>query len=255
MRLTTIGTGTAAPSPARVCSAQLVETRGVRLLLDCGSGSVHRMAQLGIDWMAITQVALTHFHADHTSDLATLIFAWRYGAIPWREAAITLIGPPGTTDAIARIDAAFGGAFGTLGYRIDVREVAAGEQVALESDVHLTSHRVPHTAESVAYSIQAGATRIVYTGDTGRDAALAEWAAGCDLLLAECSLPESMKMATHLTPEDCGELAGVAGPGMLVLTHFYPPVEAVDIRGIVADRYAGPVVLASDGWSTVIEEM
>jgi ribonuclease BN (tRNA processing enzyme) len=64
-----------------------------------------------------------------------------------------------------------------------------------------------------------------------------------------------MKMATHLTPEDCGELAGGAGPGMLVLTHFYPPVEAVDIRGIVAERYDGPVVLASDGWSTVIEEM
>ena len=46
----------------------------------------------------------------------------------------------------------------------------------------------------------------------------------------------------------------VAGPGMLVLTHFYPPVEAVDIRGIVAERYAGPVVLAFDGWSTVIED-
>ncbi len=253
MRLTTIGTGTAAPSPTRVCSAQLVETGGVRLLLDCGSGSVHRMAQLGIDWMAITHLALTHFHADHTTDLATLLFAWRYGAIPWREAPVTVFGPPGTAATVASIDTAFGGKFATLGFPIDVRELAEGESVDLGA-VRLETRKVPHTPESVAYSIRSGARRIVYTGDTGPDATLGEWAAGSDLLLAECSLPESMKMATHLTPEDCGELAGLAGPAMLVLTHFYPPVEPLDIRAIVRERYAGPVVLATDGWSTVIEE-
>ena len=254
MRITTIGTGTAAPSPSRVCAAHLVESGEVRLLLDCGSGAVHRMAQVGIDWMGITHLAFTHFHADHTTDLATLVFAWRYGAIPWRQTAITVFGPPGTNEIVARIDAAFGGSFATLGYPIIVREIGEGERVEVATGVHLMSRKVPHTAESVAYSIEAGSRRIVYTGDTGPDPALGAWAAGCDLLLAECSLPESMKMATHLTPEDCGELAGAARPGMLVLTHFYPPVEAVDIRGIVAERYAGPVVLAFDGWSTVIED-
>ena len=253
MRLTAIGTGTAAPSASRVCSAQLVEAGDVRLLLDCGSGSVHRMAQLGIDWMAITHIALTHFHADHTTDLATLFFAWRYGAIPWRQVPVTVYGPPGTTEAMARIEAAFGGKFATLGFTIEVRELAEGEVVEI-GGVRLESRKVPHTPESVAYSIRFGSRRIVYTGDTGPDTALGEWSAGADLLLAECSLPESMKMATHLTPEDCGALAGLATPAMLVLTHFYPPVETVDIRAIVGERYAGPVVLASDGWSTEIED-
>jgi ribonuclease BN (tRNA processing enzyme) len=253
MRVTTIGTGTAAPSPGRVCAAHLVETADVRLLLDCGSGSVHRMAQLGIDWMAITHLAVTHFHADHTTDIATLFFAWRYGAIPWRQLPIVVYGPAGTRDVIARIDAAFGGSFGTLGYAIDVREMAPGESADL-GGVMVSAHKVPHTPESVAYSIQAGANRVVYTGDTGRDASLGEWAAGSDMLIAECSLPESMKMATHLTPEDCGELAAQASPGTLVLTHFYPPVEAVDIRAIIGTRFPGPVVLAFDGWSTVIED-
>ena len=253
MRLTTIGTGTAAPSPSRVCSAHLVEAGAVRLLLDCGSGSVHRMAQLGLDWMGITHIALTHFHADHTTDLATLLFAWRYGAIPWREVPVTVFGPSGTIDIMARIDAAFGGKFATLGFAIDIRELAEGEVTDL-GGVQLESRKVPHTPESVAYSIRAGSSRIVYTGDTGPDAALGVWSASADVLLAECSLPESMKMATHLTPEDCGELAGVATPATLVLTHFYPPVETVDIRAIVGERYTGPVVLASDGWSTVIED-
>ena len=254
MRLTTIGTGTAAPSAGRVCSGHLVAARDARLLLDCGSGAVFRMAQRGIDWMGITHLALTHFHADHTTDVATLLFAWRYGAIPWRTAPIVIYGPPGTTDLVARLDAAFGGSFLTLGFEVRVQEVAEGERVTLSEGVELVSHKVPHTAESVAYSVESEGRRMVYTGDTGADAALGEWAAGCDLLLAECSLPESMRMATHLPPEGCGELAARAGTRHLVLTHFYPPVELLDIRAIVAERFAGAVTLASDGWSTEIEE-
>jgi ribonuclease BN (tRNA processing enzyme) len=34
-----------------------------------------------------------------------------------------------------------------------------------------------------------------------------------------------------------------------VLTHFYPPVETVNILGEVAESYTGPTVLATDGWS------
>lgn len=255
MKLTTIGTGTAAPSPLRVCSAQLVEAGPVRLLLDCGSGCVYRMAQLGIDWMSITHVVLTHFHADHTSDLATLLFAWRYGAIPWREAPIVIVGPPGTVDVVARLDAAFGGKFTSLGFELRILEASPDEQVTIGDGVYLRSRKVPHTPESVAYSIESGGRRIVYTGDTGPDDALGDWAAGCDLLIAECSLPQSMAMATHLTPEGCGDLARRAAPGRLVLTHFYPPVELVDIRAIVAERHAGAVTLATDGWSTEIEDM
>jgi ribonuclease BN (tRNA processing enzyme) len=164
------------------------------------------------------------------------------------------VGPIGTGGVLDRIDAAFGGSFRTLGYEIRVREVGVEETLDLPGGVRITSRKVPHTPESVAYSIQAGNRRIVYTGDTGPDASLGEWAAGCDVLIAECSLPATMRMATHLTPEDCAELAAAARPGMLVLTHFYPPVEAVDVRAIVGERFTGPLVLATDGWTTEIED-
>ena len=57
MRLVTVGTGAAAPSPHRVCAGHLVAAGDVRLLMDCGSGVVHRMAALRLDWRAITHVA------------------------------------------------------------------------------------------------------------------------------------------------------------------------------------------------------
>jgi ribonuclease BN (tRNA processing enzyme) len=252
MRLTTIGTGTVAPHPRRVCAAHLIETERVRLLLDCGHGAVHRMASLGVTWESITHLAVTHFHPDHIGDLPLLLLAWRYGTLPPRSEPVTLIGPPGTIDLVDRLAAAFGEWLRAPEYPLTVQELAPGEALPLD-DVTLGARKVPHTEESVAYSVESGARRVVYTGDTAFDAELGAWAEGCDVLLAECSLPAEMALPTHLTPQECGALARLAAPRRLVLTHFYPPVEQVDIAGIVGETFAGDLVLAEDGWSTNIE--
>lgn len=249
MRLTTIGTGTAAPSPTRVQAGHLVEAGPVRLLLDCGSGVVHRMAALGLDWQTLTHVAITHFHADHVSDLATLFVAWRHGQLPPRAEPVTIVGPPGIAALLERHAAALWDDLRTPGYPVQVVELARGGRTELGGRVALASLPVPHTAESVAYSVEDAGRRIVYTGDTAPDAALGAWAAGCDVLLAECSLPTAMAIPSHLTPELAGELAAAATPGLLALTHFYPPVEQVDVAALVATRWTGATVLAHDGWS------
>ena len=255
MRLTTIGTGTAAPSAARVNAGHLVEAAGVRLLLDCGSGVTHRMAGLGIDWAGITHVALTHFHPDHVSDVATLVQAWRYGMLPPRSTPMEIIGPPGTDGMMDRMAAALAPSLRAPGtFEVRVREIAFDGTVELGDGVTLAARKVPHTEESVAYSVAHGTRRLVYTGDTGEDAGLGEWAAGCGVLLAECSLPAQMAIDTHLTPERCGALAAAAAPRLLALTHFFPPVERVDVRTAVAELFGGPAVLAFDGWSTEIED-
>ena len=254
MRLTTIGTGTAAPTAGRVQSAHLIESGDVRLLMDCGSGAVGRMADLGIPWQEITHLAITHFHADHIIDVPTLLYAWRYGQLPPRTRGITVIGPAGTLRMLSSFAGVFGSGLLGLGFPISVRELAPGDRIEITDDMTLECLKVPHTDESVAYSIERGRRRIVYTGDTGPDDALGRWAEGCDVLLAECSLPEAMAMATHLTPAHCGALGAAARPDLLVLTHFYPPVEAVDIRGEVGAQFSGAVALATDGWTLDLEE-
>lgn len=248
MRLTTVGTGTVEPHPTRVCAGHLVQHADVTLLLDCGSGVVHRLAALGLPWQSITHVALTHFHGDHIADLAMLCYAFRYGQLPARTAPLQILGPPGTRELVDRLALVFGTWLHAPGYSLEVIEQSVGERQLLGTQLTLESRRVPHTAESVAYSIAAADRRVVFTGDTGFDEGLGAWAAGCDVLLAECSLPESLAIPSHLTPSSVGALAALAQPALLALTHFYSPVEAVDIHALVAEHFAGSVVLATDGW-------
>jgi len=253
MRLTVLGTGTIAFSPNRSCAGYYVEAGDARLLLDCGSGTTRRLAELGIPWQELTHVVLTHFHVDHHGDLPTLVFGLKYGMLPARTAPLQVVGPAGTSALLGRLAGAHGDWLTAPGFPLLVTELAPGATFDL-GGATLGCTKVPHTAESVAYSITEGARRLVYSGDTGFDPAFAEWAKGCDLLVLECSLPQSMAIVEHLTPEQCGELARVAAPGLLVLTHLYPPVEAVDIATIVGASFSGALTVAHDGWRTEVRD-
>lgn len=255
MHLTVIGSGTAAPSPTRVQAGLLVDCGETLLLLDCGSGVVFRMAQLGLPWEGITHVALTHFHADHVTDLPTLMVAWRYGLLPPRSAPGTVMGPAGTRHLLDTLGGLFGSAvLAPDSWPLTVAEMAPDDVAELPGGVTLRARKVPHTEESVAYSIEHAGRRVVYTGDTAFDESLGAWAEGCDVLVAECSLPDAMAVPSHLTPREAGRIAARARPERLVLTHFYPPVERENVGAQVAEGgYTGNLVLAVDGWSTTLE--
>ena len=105
MRFTTLGTGTVALSPNRSCAAYLVEADELQLLIDCGSGTTRRLAELAKSWQTITHIALTHFHIDHHGDLPSIIFAWKYGMLPTRSAPLDVIGPVGTQALLERLAA------------------------------------------------------------------------------------------------------------------------------------------------------
>jgi len=248
MRFTALGTGTVSLSANRSCAGYLLETTSARLLIDCGAGITRRLAERGTGWQRITHVAITHFHIDHHGDLPTLVFAWKYGFLPARSEPVEVIGPVGIAALMDRLASAYGDWLRAPGFPLTVREITPADVVELPGGLRLRCQPVPHTPESVAYSMEVGSRRIVYTGDTGPSPELAAWAHGCDLLVAECSLPTGMQIPEHLTPEQCGELAAAAAPGHLALTHFYPPVEQVDIRALVAAHFAGPVTLTRDGW-------
>jgi ribonuclease BN (tRNA processing enzyme) len=247
VELVTVGTGTVAPSAERTAACHWVSRGAVRVLLDCGAGSLHRLAQFGLPWRDVTHVILSHFHPDHYGELPMLVYALRHTATPPRTEPLVILGPPGVVRLVKALAEGFGPWLLDPGFPIGILDLRDGEPFPLDGDVSLETFPVPHTTESVALSLTSPEGRLVYTGDTGPSAELARWAAGCDVLLAECSLPESMALDTHLTPQRAGELAQQARAKRLVLTHFYPPVEASDPAHGARAVFEGPVTAARDG--------
>ena len=247
MELVTVGTGTVAPSAGRTGPCHWVGRGSLKVLLDCGAGSLHQLAVCGLPWSEVTHVVVSHFHPDHFCEVPMLVFALRHATEPLRKEPLVILGPPGTVRLVKALAEGFGKWLLDPGFPIGILDLRSSEPFPLDRDVSLETFPVPHTPESVAISLTAPEGRLVYTGDTGSSAELARWASGCDLLLAECSLPETGALDIHLTPERAGDLAREAGARCLVLTHFYPPVETSDPAKGAAARFTGPVTAASDG--------
>ena len=247
MELTVLGSGTVAPSPSRTAASYWVSADSARVLLDCGAGTMHRMAAFDIPWPNVTHVALTHFHIDHWGEFPMLLFALRWGTEPARRDVLHIIGPEGLQQRLRHLVGALGEWILDPGYPVEIHELRPGDSFVLSEAVTLDTHKTPHTPESLAYSVRDKSGRLVYTGDTGPSDALADWAQDCDLLLSECSLPDARAIESHLTPAQAGALARRARAKRLVLTHFYPPVEAVDPAGVAAGVFGGTVVAAQDG--------
>jgi len=68
MRLDIIGYCGAYPGNGQPCSGYLVTQNGTSVLLDCGSGVLTKIYDY-IDPERINHVIITHFHADHFSDV------------------------------------------------------------------------------------------------------------------------------------------------------------------------------------------
>ncbi len=247
MQLAVLGSGTVVPTSERTAPAYWLEANGVRLLLDCGAGTLHRAASFGIPWASVTHIAITHFHIDHWGELPHYLFALRWGVEPPRGDPLTIIGPRGLRSRLAHLTDAYGDWVLHPEFPLEVVELDGGATRHLTDTVVIETHPTPHSAESLAYAVRTEGARLVYTGDTGFSESLAKWAEGCDLLLCECSLPEERAVDMHLTPAEVAKLARTAGVSRLVLTHVYPVFGARDPAALVGETFRGTVVTARDG--------
>lgn len=246
--LTILGSGTALPGARRHSAAHHLQLETAGVLLDCGPGTLHGLAEHGVDWAGLTHVVVSHYHNDHVGDLAAIPFAMKQPAAPKRTTPLHLIGPRGFRDFLERLAAALGPHVLEPGFAVAVHEV--DPETPYEDVVagfEITCRKTPHTDESLAYRLSGPWGTLGYTGDTGPSEELAAFLFGCDVLVAECAFADPPATDRHLSPALVAELAAGADPCLLVLTHVYPdqtPSEAVER---VAARYPGDVVAAEDG--------
>ncbi len=236
MNVTLLGTGSALPSPKRVQTGVLLDADDRRLLVDCGSGVLHRLAQADVPVESIDTVLLTHHHLDHVADVPSLAKAKLiegYGSL-------TVVGPAGT-------DAVLGSLFAVddLDERVElaVREIDAGSHRCAGFDIDAMAVR--HSKRCFAYRF---GDRLALSGDTEPFEALADFVDGVDALVHECSHPDGIETPGHTTPSALAESLAGCDVDRLYLTHLFPDAErrAAEIRDTVADSLDCDVFVGED---------
>ena len=254
MRVTFLGTGSAMPTGERYQTGLLVEDADRRVLVDCGSGVLHRLQQSGVGYENVSTVLLTHHHLDHVSDLLPLLKArWLAG-----EEHLTVVGPDGTK---ALLDDLLD-VHDYLQGRVDlqVREVGPHEFTVGGFDVEgfETRHSMPCLAyrfdglsesDSAARATESRGG-FTFSGDTEAFEGLANFADGSEVLVHDCSFPDEVDVANHPTPTQLGRALGASGTdvGRVFLTHLYPHTDGKheEMLAAVEREYDGDVGFADD---------
>ena len=251
MELTVIGSGTGVPSLRRGSPCLAVKAACRLLVLDLGAGSLRALLRHGLNFSAIDVLALTHLHPDHVGDLVPFLFATRYSLGYTRTEPFRLLAARGFARFHGLLKEAFAGWVEPPPGLMDLKELApdAFDEVR-DQDVVIKSAPTNHTAGSLAYRVEARGRSLVYSGDTDVSDSLVDLAKNADLLVLEAANP--FKVQGHLTPTEAGRLAAQAGVRRLLLTHFYPPCDEVDVVGEAAKEFPGEVLRAEDGLSLTV---
>ncbi|MCP4747634.1 MAG: ribonuclease Z [Desulfobacteraceae bacterium] len=248
MKITIVGSGTCVPRLERSSSSVLIESDSVKILLDLGLGTIRRLLEYGVTIDGLTHIFLSHFHPDHTCELAPLLFATKYPGNLSRITPLILAGGPGINDFYHALQAAYGDWIVLPDEQFAICQLDPMRSEKTKwGDLTVHVRPVSHRPESLAIRIENRAGKsVVYSGDTDKCDALADLAHETDLFICESAMPDEKRVPGHLTPGLAAEIASKARVKQLVLTHLYPACDQVDIAKQAANVYKGLIIVAQD---------
>ena len=243
MKINILGSGTCIPSTRRGSSSYLVTLDSAKILFDCGSGATWKLENLGVNYLDIDFIFITHFHPDHTADLIPFLFATKHPIKEKRTKILTLCGPPGLSGFFDSLNNVYNGSIRPD--CLQIQELEPGSLYRFEGfDIYTL--KTDHTDSSIAYRIESDNKNIVYTGDTDYTETLIEFSSDSNVLIIECSLPDRLKKKGHLTPSEVARIANGAKPDKIVVTHIYPTSDDDKIIEQIKKETACESVLAED---------
>ncbi|PYR69788.1 MAG: MBL fold metallo-hydrolase [Acidobacteria bacterium] len=262
------------PQKARAAAAQVIVSKNVAYVIDCGDGVARQLTLAGVPLTTLRHVFITHHHSDHNADYGNLIWlAWTTGL----STRVDTWGPPpiekmtklffemNTYDIDTRISNEGRVPLAPL---VHVHEIRGGGVVMSDDNVKVTSALVDHppVVPAFAYRFDARDRSIVISGDTAPSDNLVKLARGADVLVHSVMYPPAIDrlvgrvpnaaalkesiLAHQTSAQDAGRIAAAAGVKTLVLSHLVPAddPQVTDQMWIEAaqSRFVGKVVLGKD---------
>lgn len=242
-RVTFLGTGDAFNGAGRAHSCYWVDDPHGAYAVDFGPTALMQCKRLGREPDALDAVYLTHLHGDHIGGLAVLLVDLQYRVR--RTRPLRILGPPGTAERVHLLRASAYSSTLVSGLpfplSIETFPVPGG---ANDGPRRITSIRALHGAERDAASlrIEADGRRLVFSGDSGWQPALAALADEADLFICECSMVQR-GYDGHTSLEELTEHRDTIRARRLILSHLSDEsrAETDRMRAIGAEP-------ADDGW-------
>jgi ribonuclease BN (tRNA processing enzyme) len=218
------------------------------LLFDSGAGTIKRLLEAETSIFDVSFVFYSHFHPDHTGELVPFLFANKYPDGTRRHIPITFVAGKGFAAFYNKLKMIYGSWIELAPGLVNIVELDNNARDTCSFDGFMVeSLPVEHNEESIAYRITSpNGISVVYSGDTDYSHNLVNLARNADLLICESAHPDELKVKGHLTPSLAGEIASLANVRKLVLTHFYPECDLVDIEKQCRKTFVGPLILAED---------
>lgn len=219
MKLTLLGVYGPYPSKGNgACSCYLVESKGTKLLLDLGCGSLSKAFALD-GFEEIENVFLSHFHYDHTSDMLPLHY---YAENNGKHYNIICPRPQNEYANILLDCRCFTPTF-----------INEGEEIVV-GNLTLSFFKVKHSVPTYGVRISDGEKILAYSGDGVLDDNVIELCQGADIILIDATRKSGFK-GPHMTVEDAKKLKTLNN-AITVATHIDPdndPTRELESHGII----------------------
>jgi ribonuclease Z len=243
-QLIVLGSSNAIPSPGHENTHLAIVTPQRTLLVDCAANPVLRLEQAGIDFEAVTDIILTHFHPDHVAGLPALLMGmWLLG----RHEPLNIFGLKHTVDRAETMMGLYGWQEWPNFFPVNFVRVPESElALVLEAeDIRICASPVVHFLPNIGlrFEFKPQGTSAAYSCDTEPCASLVPLARGVDVLLHEASGPTK----GHSSAAQAGDVAREAGVGALYLIHY--PTGRFASGDLVAEArrsFPGEIHLATD---------
>jgi ribonuclease BN (tRNA processing enzyme) len=264
-----LGSGGPELQDKRASTSYLIWDHGsARVIVDAGGGSALRFGESGAKMSQVDVFLFSHFHVDHSSDFPALIFSSWFED---RNRPLPIYGPegnefmPSTTEFVRDLFSEPHGAWRYLSdlvdpgsegsYKLQPHNVAANSIPVLvfrNADMAVYAVRVTHGVfPALAWRVEIGGKRIVFSGDTNGEGGLVALASNADLFVAHNAVPEGatgLERHLHMPPSVIGTIAADAHVKQLVLSHRMLRTlgKENETQAEIKHRYSGPILFAND---------
>lgn len=250
-KLTLLGTGTFFVTKDISSSAFLLEADGKKILIDCGPGTLMRLSQVGITPEDIDYVFITHFHADHTSDLFPFFMNFRLGDFFFKDTSMRfthIIGPKGIYNFMVKSSKNYR-LLAVEGWeKVKFSDVKKQQKIG---NIKVESFRVKHSpfgldAGGYAYRFTVGNKILTFSGDCVKCTGIEKAAKDADIFVCDASYAKGDGSPAHMDTYDIGTIAQDNSVKKVILTHFYPQNANIDLAKEVKEKYSGEVIAGKD---------